>query len=210
MRKTALKRQPCCGGCAPQPTEPDKRARRVNGSTVEAASMDLPPPMRHVSGGCAPLPPEAFMRRITKRKRRSSKEGQGGGGEDHRSCLKYEACDKDMLKEDRDSQATGSGRNSMPATSPNMFPMRVFQIAPCGTYLIPSGARDWGTYTVKDCRTEQRARWDKIRWRAQMQREQEERKATVQRWKERSRMKREDKDVVDGMMADGRVPDDGP
>ena len=106
-----------------------------------------------------------------------------------------------------DSQATGSGRNSMAATSPNgMFPMRVFQIVSCGTYLI---ARS-GTYTVKDCRTEQRARWDKIRWRAQMQREQEERKATVQRWKERRRMQREDKDVVDGMMADGRVPDDGP
>ena len=37
-----------------------------------------------------------------------------------------------------------------------------------------------------------------------MQREQEEREATVQRWKERRRMQREDKDVVDGMMADGR------
>ena len=96
-----------------------------------------------------------------------------------------------------DSQATGSGRNSMAATSPNMFPSRVFQIAPCGTYLI---ARS-GTYTVKDCRTEQRARWDKIRWRAQMQREQEEREATVRRWKERRRMQREDKDVVDGMLA---------
>ena len=43
-----------------------------------------------------------------------------------------------------------------------------------------------------------------------MQREQEEREATVQRWKERRRMQREDKDVADGMMADGRVPDDGP
>ena len=96
-----------------------------------------------------------------------------------------------------DSQATGSGRNSMAATSPNMFPSRVFQIAPRGTYLI---ARS-GTYTVKDCRTEQRARWDKIRWRAQMQREQEEREATVRRWKERRRMQREDKDVVDGMLA---------
>ena len=87
-----------------------------------------------------------------------------------------------------------------------MFSLRVFQYAPCGTYLI---ARS-GTYTVKDCRTEQRARWDKIRWRAHMQREKEEREATVQRWKERKRMQREDKDVVDGMMADGRVPDDGP
>ena len=96
-----------------------------------------------------------------------------------------------------DSQATGSGRNSMAAKSPNvMSPMRVFQIAPCGTYLI---ARS-GTYTVKDCRTEQRARWDKIRWRAQMQREQEEREATVRRWKERRRMQREDKDVVGGML----------
>ena len=47
-----------------------------------------------------------------------------------------------------------------------MFSLRVFQYAPCGTYLI---ARS-GTYTVKDCRTEQRARWDNIRWRAQMQR----------------------------------------
>ena len=89
MRKTVLKRivimpgDKGAGGCAPQPTEPDKRARRVNGSTVEAASMDLPPPMRYVSGGCAPLPPEAFMLRRTKRKRRSSKEGQGGGEEDH-------------------------------------------------------------------------------------------------------------------------------
>ena len=51
------------------------------------------------------------------------------------------------------------------------------------------------TYTVLDCRTEQRARWQKIRWKARMQQEQADREATVQRWKERSRMKREDKDA---------------
>ena len=38
-----------------------------------------------------------------------------------------------------------------------------------------------------------------------MQREQEEREATVQRWKERRRMQREDKDVVDGMLAAGSL-----
>ena len=48
------------GGCAPQPTEPDKRARRDNGSAVEAASIDPTPPMRRASGGCAPPPVEAF------------------------------------------------------------------------------------------------------------------------------------------------------
>ena len=89
MRNTALKGIVImpggegAGGCAPQPTEPDKRARRVNGSTVEAASKDPPPPMRSDLGAHAPLPPEAFMLRRTKRKRRSSKEGQGGGEEDH-------------------------------------------------------------------------------------------------------------------------------
>ena len=35
-----------------------------------------------------------------------------------------------------------------------------FQISPCGTYLISRT----GTFTVKDCRTEQRARWGRIRW----------------------------------------------
>ena len=52
-----------------------------------------------------------------------------------------------------------------------------------------------GTFTVKDCRTEQRARWGRIRWEARVKREREEREQTVQRWRERSRMKREDKDT---------------
>ena len=58
----------------------------------------------------------------------------------------------------------------------------------CGAFVFP-------TYTVLDCRTEQRARWQNIRWKARMQQEKADREATVQRWKERSRMKREDKDA---------------
>ena len=179
MRKTALKqtvRWLCCGGCAPQPTEPDKRA---------PASMDPPLPMRHASGACPPPPVEAlnFLRRRTR-------------GND---ALARSAEEVRVIDEAYDN-------SKLPTFPKNMFPSREFQIAPCGTYLI---ARS-GTYTVKDCRTEQRARWAKIRWRAQMRCEKEEREATVLRWKERSHMKRQDKDVVDGMMADGRVPDDGP
>ena len=46
---------------------------------------------------------------------------------------------------------------------------------------------------MKDCRTEQRARWGKIRWEARVKkREKEEREETVARWRERSRMKRAD------------------
>ena len=66
MRKTALKRivsmsgDEGTGGCAPQPTEPDKRARRDNGSAVKASSIDPTPPMWCASGGCAPPPVEAF------------------------------------------------------------------------------------------------------------------------------------------------------
>ena len=52
-----------------------------------------------------------------------------------------------------------------------------------------------GTFTVKDCRTEQRARWGRIRWEARVKREREEREQTVQRWRERSRMKRADKET---------------
>ena len=70
-----------------------------------------------------------------------------------------------------------------------MFPSRLFQISQCGTYLI---ARN-GAFTVKDCRTEQRARWERIRWEDRVKREREEREQTVQRWRERSRMNREDK-----------------
>ena len=66
MRKTALKRivsmsgDEGTGGCAPQPTEPDKRARRDNGSAVKASSIDPTPPARCASGGCAPPPVEAL------------------------------------------------------------------------------------------------------------------------------------------------------
>ena len=66
MRKTALKRivsmsgDEGTGGCAPQPTEPDKRARRDNGSAVKASSIDPTPPAWCASGGCAPPPVEAF------------------------------------------------------------------------------------------------------------------------------------------------------
>ena len=71
-----------------------------------------------------------------------------------------------------------------------MFPSRIFRKSECGTYYI---ARS-GTFTVKDCRTEQRARWGKIRWEARVKREKEEREETVARWRERSRMKRADKE----------------
>ena len=57
-----------------------------------------------------------------------------------------------------------------------------------------STLKTFPTYTVLDCRPEQRARWQNIRWKAHMQQEKADREATVQRWKERSRMKREDKD----------------
>ena len=66
MRKTALKRivsmsgDEGTGGCAPQPTEPDKRARRDNGSAVKASSIDPTPPAWCASGGCAPPPVEAL------------------------------------------------------------------------------------------------------------------------------------------------------
>ena len=73
----------------------------------------------------------------------------------------------------------------------SMFPSHLYRISACGTFLI---ARS-GTHTVKDCRTEQRERWRKIRWEANAKREKEERRATVQRWKERAMMKAEDKDV---------------
>ena len=69
-----------------------------------------------------------------------------------------------------------------------MFPSRIFKISECGTHYI---ART-GTFTVKDCRTEQRARWGRIRWEARVKREKEEREETVARWRERSRMKRAD------------------
>ena len=71
-----------------------------------------------------------------------------------------------------------------------MFPSRIFKISECGTYLI---ARS-GSFTVKDCRTAQRQRWSKTRYEARMKREKEEREETVARWRERSRMKRADKE----------------
>ena len=48
---------------------------------------------------------------------------------------------------------------------------------------------------MKDCRTEQRARWGKIRWEARVKREKEEREETVARRRERSRMKRAHKET---------------
>ena len=66
MRKTALKRivsmsgDEGTGGCAPQPTEPNKRARRDNGSAVKASSIDPTPPMWCGSVACAPPPVEAL------------------------------------------------------------------------------------------------------------------------------------------------------
>ena len=68
-----------------------------------------------------------------------------------------------------------------------MFPIQKFQIAPCGTYMIH---RENG-WTIKDCRTEQRQRWAKIRHAQEMEREKKEREEVVVRWKERARMKRE-------------------
>ena len=66
MRKTALKRivsmsgDEGTSGCAPQPTEPNKRARRDNGSAVKASSIDPTPPMWCGSVACAPPPVEAL------------------------------------------------------------------------------------------------------------------------------------------------------
>ena len=45
-----------------------------------------------------------------------------------------------------------------------------------------------GTFTVKDCITEQRARWGMIIWTERVARAREEREQTVQRWVERNRM----------------------
>ena len=50
-------------------------------------------------------------------------------------------------------------------------------------------------YTVQDCRPEQRVRWQKIRGLERQKREREERDAVVLRWKERKRMKWEDRDA---------------
>ena len=69
-----------------------------------------------------------------------------------------------------------------------MFPSKVFKIAECGTYMIH---RENG-WTIKDCRTEQRQRWSKIRHAEQMNIEKKEREETVARWRERKCMKRED------------------
>ena len=54
--------------------------------------------------------------------------------------------------------------------------------------------RDNG-WTIKDCRTEQRQRWSKIRHAERMKKEKKEREETVARWRERKCMKREDKNA---------------
>ena len=50
-------------------------------------------------------------------------------------------------------------------------------------------------YTVKDCRTEQRQTWDKIRYDERMKIEKKGREETVARRRERSRMKRAHKET---------------
>ena len=44
-----------------------------------------------------------------------------------------------------------------PPTWTGRFPMKVFKLSQCGTYMIH---REHG-WTIKDCRTEQRQRWEK-------------------------------------------------
>ena len=47
-------------------------------------------------------------------------------------------------------------------------------------------------WTIKDCRTDQRARWAKITHAREMEKEKKAREEVVARWKERAKMKKED------------------
>ena len=73
-----------------------------------------------------------------------------------------------------------------PPTWTGMFPMREFKLSECGTHMIH---RENG-WTIMDCRTEQRQRWEKIRHAERMKGEKREREETVDRWRERKCMKR--------------------
>ena len=93
----------------------------------------------------------------------------------------------------------------MEATScSKMFPSKVFRISSCGTFMIH---RDNG-WTIKDCRTEQRQRWSKIRHAERMKKEKKEREETVARWRERKCMKREDKNAEEPVKGVNEPPQD--
>ena len=93
---------------------------------------------------------------------------------------------------------------SIPQSTSAVF--AITSIGPCRSHIGPMvknpalytctrcGALVFPTYTVLDCRTEQRARWQKIRWKDKCQQE-AAREATIQRWVEITRMRRDDKDA---------------
>ena len=87
---------------------------------------------------------------------------------------------------------------------PIKFPSKVFRISSCGTFMIH---RDNG-WTIKDCRTEQRQRWSKIRHAERMKKEKREREETVARWRERKCMKREDKNAEEPVKGVNEPPQD--
>ena len=94
-----------------------------------------------------------------------------------------------------------------PPTWTGMFPMREFKLSECGTHMIH---RENG-WTIMDCRTEQRQRWEKIRHAERMKGEKREREETVDKWRERKRMKREGPSGVAGTHQgrDDEHPQDG-